>query len=67
MVTASLSTGLCMVYKLAVVFVLDGIRKVGRYAPKKWALGHALHSVILGLCNVRQDHLGPALPANTYL
>ena len=38
-----------------------------RYAPKKWALGHALQSVLLRLCKVRQDHLGPALPANTYL
>jgi len=38
-----------------------------RYAPRKWALGHALQSVLLGLCNVRQDHLGPTLPANTYL
>ncbi|CAI3671877.1 hypothetical protein CNEO4_600054 [Clostridium neonatale] len=62
-----MSTGLCMVYKLAVVFVFDGIRTVGRYAPRKWALGHASHSVLLGLCNGRQDHLGLALPANTYL
>ena len=38
-----------------------------RYAPRKWVLGHALHRVILGLCNVRQDHLGPAVPADTYL
>ncbi|CAI3206558.1 hypothetical protein CNEO2_440030 [Clostridium neonatale] len=45
----------------------DGIRTVGRYAPRKWALGHASHSVLLGLCNGRQDHLGPALPAITYL
>ncbi|CAI3676807.1 hypothetical protein CNEO4_540029 [Clostridium neonatale] len=45
----------------------DGIRTASRYAPRKWALGHASYSVLLGLCNVRQDHLGPALPANTYL
>ncbi|CAI3244155.1 hypothetical protein CNEO2_570024 [Clostridium neonatale] len=37
------------------------------YAPKVWALGHAFHSMLLGLCEGRQDHLGPALPANTYL
>lgn len=38
-----------------------------RYAPRKWVLGHAFHSMLLGLCSGRQDHLGPALPANTYL
>lgn len=38
-----------------------------RHAPRKWALGHALYSMILGVCNVRQDHLGLALTANTYL
>jgi len=31
-----------MVYKLAVVFVVDDIRTVGNYAPRKWALGPAL-------------------------
>ena len=46
---------------------IDGIRTAGRYAPRKWVLGHAFHSIILGLCNGRQDHLGPALSANTYL
>jgi len=38
-----------------------------RYAPRKWVLGHALYSMLLDLCNGRHDHLGPTLPANTYL
>ena len=37
------------------------------YAPRKWALGHAFYSVLLGLCVEMKDQLRSVLSANTYL